>query len=323
MRFIIFIISIFVIGCGGGGNTIATNDIPEQINSADAIDISYKFFSSRNSSCSFYVNDYKSIVRDLKRAISFEGTISITENTNTCNIDVNKIPNHDFNDSTANFPSNVSAQRDSFVILKNPIQSEINTFISRSMWDGILLNGVVIDLLSAGGWKNGGDTPTGCANCDWILNPMGEYTFGTDLYNAHVQPDGTYHYHGDPSNNNSVIFNSSPATNSEGSPVIGFAADGFPIFGSYVWDSTINEFRKAISSYKLKSGLRGTQSSNNPGGNYNGRYDQDYEFVDGSGDLDICNGRTDAIGVYGYYVTQTYPYFMKCFKGTPHSSFNK
>ena len=28
-------------------------------------------------------------------------------------------------------------------------------------------------------------------------------------------------------------------------------------------------------------------------------------------------------GVYGYYITATYPYIIGCFKGVPHSSFEK
>jgi hypothetical protein len=28
-------------------------------------------------------------------------------------------------------------------------------------------------------------------------------------------------------------------------------------------------------------------------------------------------------GQYGYYVTEEYPYILRCFMGTPHSSFQK
>jgi len=28
-------------------------------------------------------------------------------------------------------------------------------------------------------------------------------------------------------------------------------------------------------------------------------------------------------GVYGYFITDGYPYILSCFKGTPDSSFNK
>ena len=48
----------------------------------------------------------------------------------------------------------------------------------------------------------------------------------------------------------------------------------------------------------------------------------DYEYVEGLGDLDECNGMTFK-GSYGYYVTDGYPYILNCFKGTINSSFQK
>ena len=51
--------------------------------------------------------------------------------------------------------------------------------------------------------------------------------FKVDIHNAHVQGDGTYHYHGNPN----AMFDDSPS--GDGSPLIGFAADGFPIWILY------------------------------------------------------------------------------------------
>ena len=45
------------------------------------------------------------------------------------------------------------------------------------------------------------------------------------------------------------MFDGNPGIN--GSPVIGFAADGFPIYGSYFLDPSSNQVRKAISGYTL------------------------------------------------------------------------
>ena len=60
----------------------------------------------------------------------------------------------------------------------------------------------------------------------------------------------------------------------------------------------------------------------NPDGQYDGTFIDDYEFIAGSGDLDECNGMMRA-GVYGYYVTDSFPWVLGCFKGTPNLSFNK
>ncbi len=86
---------------------------------------------------------------------------------------------------------------------------------------GIAINGVVMEPGTAEFWQN--DRRSG-----WNYEAMGgACKLGLDKYNAHVQPDGTYHYHGIPTG---VLAseggNSVPA-------LIGWAADGFPIYGPY------------------------------------------------------------------------------------------
>ena len=137
-------------------------------------------------------------------------------------------------------------------------------------------------------------------------------TFGADAHNAHSQPDGTYHYHGDPMS----MWDDNPGDN--GSPVIGFAADGFPIYGSYFNDN--GTLRKAVSGYELKQGAR-PEEPDGPGGVYDGTYIDDFEYT-GNGDLDECNGMT-VDGQYGYYITDAYPWILRCYHGTPDESFNK
>ena len=158
-----------------------------------------------------------------------------------------------------------------------------------------------------------GDGRIGCGdmNSPYRYDPLGAGSnFGADEHNAHTQPDGTYHYHGNPI----ALFKQSDAT--EASPVIGFAADGFPIFGSYIADG--NTVRAATSSYQLKSGTR----QGGPGGKYDGTFIDDWQYVEESGDLDACNGMVQD-GVYGYIVTASYPHVMACFTGTPDASFQK
>ena len=75
----------------------------------------------------------------------------------------------------------------------------------------------------------------------------------------------------------------------------------------------------------LKSGTRTavtySGTTYDPGGSYDGTYTSDWEYSANAGDLDECNGMT-IDGVYGYYVTDSYPWVMGCYKGTPDSSFN-
>lgn len=40
-----------------------------------------------------------------------------------------------------------------------------------------------------------------------------------------------------------------------------------------------------------------------------------HSYVEGLGDLDQCNGLTDADGNYAYYTTETFPYVLGCYAG--------
>ena len=107
------------------------------------------------------------------------------------------------------------------------------------------------------------------------------------------------------------------------SPVIGFAADGFPIYGTIFRDKD-GKIRRARSGYALKTTQR-PSPPNGPGGMPDGTYLEDYKFT-GKGDLDECNGRTGVTpeypeGGYHYFITDTFPYQPRCLKGTPDSSF--
>ena len=90
------------------------------------------------------------------------------------------------------------------------------------------------------------------------------------------------------------------------SPILGWAFDGYPIYGPYGYaklDGNGDVVRLA-SSYQLKQGTR----PSGPGGAYDGSYIEDYEYVAGSGSLDEHNGRFAITpeypeGTYYYVVT--------------------
>ena len=114
---------------------------------------------------------------------------------------------------------------------------------------------------------------------------------GLDQNNAHVDERGLYHYHGMP-----------PALASTGdSTLVGWAADGFEIHYAGA---------TAVSSWQLKDGTRPTA----PGGAYDGTYVQDWEYIEGSGNLDACNGAV-VQGQYVYFATDTFPFFPHCLMG--------
>lgn len=288
------------------------------------VDISYAIFSERDADCATYDNTYSSSVTDETLGLGFEGAVMISSDTNNCIISANSIPNHDFNDSSASFANPVAEVSTSFQVARAPAVAGVSTALTQSTYNGVMLNGVVLDILSAGCYKpNGagadasGNVKIGCnTNSSWLLDPMSPTnSFGADMHSAHTQPNGLYHYHANPN----AMFDDNPGP--AGSPVIGFAADGFPIYGSYFLDQDTGAVRKAESGYTLIPGSRGVTSTTNPGGLHDGTYNDDWQYTD-AGDLDECNGMT-VDNQYGYYVTATYPWVIKCFSGSPDSSFNK
>ena len=56
--------------------------------------------------------------------------------------------------------------------------------------------------------------------------------------------------------------------------------------------------------------------------NYDGQFLGDYEYSPVAGDLDECNGMAIE-GQYGYYITDSYPWVLGCFKGIPDGTFYK
>ncbi len=282
---------------------------------ASAIDITNAIFINRSGNCADYVEHYQSNVLDVNNSTLFDGDLVISVLNNKCIFQTNNIPNHDFNDGGQAFPNDVSAQNNSFEITTNPSHANSVTDISLQTDNAILLNGVKVDLLAAACFGVG-DGKVGCndINQPWRYDPMfAANGFRVDSHNAHSQPDGSYHYHGTPN----AFY--AEDNNSSASPVVGFAADGYPIFGPYIDDN--GTIRKVNSSFRVRSGNRATDSTS-PGGSYDGTYRDDYEYVADHGDLDECNGMS-VNGIYGYYISDGFPYILTCFKGTSDPSFNK
>lgn len=223
------------------------------------------------------------------------------------------LPDH----ATGTFPNrrNPNTIREKRYLLRMPLQpmkAASPTPLGHSLF-GVAINGVVFDPATAEFWNN--DSASG-----WNEEALtGKTDLGLDRNNAHVQPDGAYHYHGLPVGlAERLDYRNKPA-------LLGFAADGFPIYGPTGWRNTGQSGGATIelrSSYRLKSGLR----PGGPGGTHDGTYGADFEFVPGLGDLDECNGRTGVsaefpAGTYHYVVTTNFPFIPRCWTGTPDRSF--
>ena len=243
-----------------------------------------------------------------------ETKVTITVTGGERVITANGLPDH----ATGSFPgrgnpNRISAQNYSFHIPTKP-QTNATPSDGRGAWFGVALNGVPFEPGTAEFW-----------NRDRAWNyeaKSGFIDLGLDQNNAHVQPNGAYHYHGLPSGMMAKL-------NGDGKKMllVGYAADGFPIytgFGHSVAMDAKRPLKKMRSSWQLKKGQR----VGGPGGNYDGRFTADYEFVKGSGDLDECNGRFGVTpefpqGTYYYCLTDEFPQLARFWRGTPDPSFKK
>lgn len=215
----------------------------------------------------------------------------------TC-IQSNGAPNHDM----GRFPNraNPNAFRLQDLTFCFPTTPRIADTVTHGLMTvGVSVTGVPIRPYTAGYYDpNGRRGFSRDPSSGWRQQAMhNPRSLGMDDQNGHVDQSGLYHYH-------SV---SSDLLSSQGGTLIGYAPDGFAIKYS---PST------ATSSWQLKSGTRPSP----PGETYDGTFEEDFEYVAGSGSLDECNGGS-VNGTYTYFATDTYPYFPRCFKGQVNPQF--
>ncbi len=149
---------------------------------------------------------------------------------------------------------------------------------------------------------------------------------------GHAPPNGEYHHHQNPI----CLYTANAA---EHSPIVGYAFDGYPIYGAYGYANSDGSggIRRIESSYQprnisvrqvLPDGTVLAQPNWGPPVGANaplapplGYYLEDFEYVPGLGDLDEHNGRFAVTpdspgGTYAYYATtaangtSAYPYLV-------------
>lgn len=270
---------------------------------------------------------------DCNVTLPFTSQVSISEDGTNRIISSNNIPNHMIADFTmlsmdTNSVFGVSEINETYTIPTNPeIADNITTLWSTETGPhysfGVLNNGVLIEPEAFEPFPHT-DRFSLDANLEWNLDVY-ILSFGIDCNNGHVQPGGEYHYHGAPT----LYLESLNLTGNE-MTMIGYAGDGFPIYYKYGF-SAANDANSAVetltSSYRLKSGYRPGDGVEAPCGEYNGVYTNDWEYVEGLGNLDECNGRSGVTpefpdGTYYYVIMDEFPFIPRCFKGTPSEDFN-
>src|SRR6185312_11438411 len=170
---------------------------------------------------------------------------------------------------------------------------------------------IVMGLGPIGVWSNGvalynaSDGMT--YNNDGVWHRNAYYFEGPSFDNCLGHPDqsGCYHHHVNPK----CLYNDADSTHH--SPIIGYAFDGYPIYGAYGYANTNGtggikrmrpsyQLRKMVNRDTLPTGAVATQFGPAVSATYPlGDFMEDYKYIAGSGDLDTNNGR--------FCITPEYP----------------
>lgn len=251
-------------------------------------------------------------------------------------------------------PSQATDQSAIFKISLNPTPA--TTLTSTTPGNiGIFVNGVALfDYRDGVGWNSSTSSPCGgpgnpaCPgnSSDWNRDAVPAEMAGFDCSKGHPAM-GNYHHHQNPSafdmdlNVVSTICNLYDADglyvidSTQHSPLIGYAYDGYPIYGAYGYANTdgTGGIVRMRSGYQLRNittrthHADGTDVGDGPAVNatyYLGYYREDYEFIDSTATpyfLDEHNGRFCITpeypsGTYAYFATvdedwnSAYPYVV-------------
>ena len=248
----------------------------------------------------------------------------------------NGIPNHEVgtfpNNNNPNTIREINVNK-RFTLCPEIISESGLEIVGPALAIAYAINSVKFDPGTAGRCNDLGECSLAQGQGNWNIEALGHdtFNFGDDMNHAHVQPDGAYHYHGMPEL--LVDF----LGDNQGMTLVGWASDGFPVYARYGYSNTNDSnstIKSLIPSYRLKlqpdsnrpmvlTSLAGGPGQGNTSPNTPiamGAFTQDYEYVEGLGDLDQCNGRFGVTpefpsGIYYYVVTDDFPFFTRCLKG--------
>jgi YHYH protein len=184
-------------------------------------------------------------------------------------------------------PNALTAQDYTWKIPRNPRKAATTTSIVNTLGTlGFTVSGLPIY------GPTEGPFPTNEAFGDPVYNNI------LDSCGGHTGPQSEYHNH---------ALNIAAACNLKKRSVVGYALDGFPIYGR------VGCLNKACT--KVATMTSGYVKTGDPTSNAWSAYS--YKKSSRATVLDKCNGRVEPDGTYGYHATTGFPYIIGCYRGTP------
>jgi hypothetical protein len=254
-------------------------------------------------------------------------TLSVSCTATDVIVTSNGIPHYTY---IATTPHPLSAQSHVFTFTRTPTIAASTTDIPCLGTIGVSINGI----------------PTYGPNEGPIPDPYGDPIANVTLHECmgHTGGNEDYHYHALLQKCLSVSglvaepwLNADPPSN-VASSIVGYASDGFPVYGPYgcddgvcttvieylsSWDATGYESVDCTSSLDCSADyecalamISGVRKLACVAKDY--AWDNNaYSAKAGTEFLDECNGHVGPLGDYHYHATETFPYILGCFTGTP------
>ncbi len=262
---------------------------------------------------------------------SLAPSLSVSCSASAVTVHSNGIPTYQY---VALTPNGLQAKNYNFTFPRNPAAAASTTSVPLLGNIGVALNGIPIYGV------NEGPQPASDAYGDPIAAAI------LDQCGSHSAQQGTFHYHQmlvkcllQSAVSSSQPWNNADPSTTQPSPVVGYAFDGFAIYGPYeCTDAGCTSVQRMLSSWDntgYQAGTVGCATSSACSGGYcndvmiNGSQttacvpktcvwsNNTYTAKAGSQYLDRCNGHYGPNGDYHYHTTETFPYTLGCYRGTP------
>lgn len=210
-------------------------------------------------------------------------TLAVTCEDNVAVVTSNGIPDYPYIETTPGIPTE---QDLAFRIPLVPAEADEPGAIPLLGAVAVAINGVPIYGPTEG---TGGDV----LSLEDALSECGSHNGPTGFHiHIHGSADGT-----------ACLHSSEDVTS--GTAMVGWSPDGYPIMSGVVCED-----EACATTLQLHSGWELTDEALFASDTWSA-----HSYVEGSGDLDQCNGRVDADGQYRYYTTPTFPYILGCYRG--------
>jgi hypothetical protein len=258
-------------------------------------------------------------------------SLSVTCSASAVSVQSNGIPTYQY---IAMTPNGLQAKSYTFSFPRSPSQAASTTAVPLLGNIGVAVDGIPIYGV------NEGAQPASDAYGDPIAAAI------LDECGSHSAQQGTFHNHKlqvkcliQSAVSSSQPWNNPDPSPSDPSPIVGYAFDGFPIYGPYeCTDAGCGAVQEMLSGWDntgYQAGTAGCTSSAACSSGYctdvmiNGSpttacvpktcvwSNNTYTAKVGPQYLDKCNGHVGPNGDYHYHTTSSFPYILGCYRGTP------